>query len=118
MHTLRQLEPPIADRSGLLRSGFVFMNNAANAVEPAHAVLVVVHRCRKEIGERRALLEGTVRPMRVVVPDVLAQHPLQVFARDDQEPVQTLGTVPAPFVRAPSTRTPGDVWSISLWTVR
>jgi hypothetical protein len=44
------------------------MNNAANAVEPAHAVLLVVYRCRKERVERRALLEGTVTSMRVVGP--------------------------------------------------
>jgi hypothetical protein len=42
------------------------MNNAANSVAPANAVLVVVHGRREALEERRVLFEGTVRPMRVV----------------------------------------------------
>src|SRR5437868_9390895 len=38
--------------------------------------------------------------MRVVVSDVLAQHPLQLLARDDQDPVQTL----APDTADPTLR--------------
>lgn len=54
----------------------VLVNNAANSVTPANAVLVVAPRRRKELEERRALLEGAVRPMPVVVRHVLAQHPV------------------------------------------
>src|SRR5437773_1971708 len=60
------------------------MNNAANSVAPANAVLVVVHRRLEALEERWALFEGTVRPMRVVVRDVLVQHSLQVQASQPQ----------------------------------
>jgi len=66
------------------------MDNAANSVAPANVVVVVAHRRREELEETRALLEGTVSPIRVVVRDVLAQHPLQVLAQEDQDPVETL----------------------------
>ena len=44
----------------------------------------------RALAERRSLRERTVRPVRIVVLDVLAQDSLQVLARDDQQPVETL----------------------------
>jgi hypothetical protein len=38
----------------------------------------------------RELAEGAVRPGRVVVPQILGQHPLQVVLIDDQQPVEDL----------------------------
>jgi hypothetical protein len=38
----------------------------------------------------RELAEGAVRPGRVVVPQVLGQHPVQVVLIDDQQPVEDL----------------------------
>ncbi len=38
----------------------------------------------------RELAEGAVGPGRVVVPQVLGQHPAQVLLIDDQQPVEEL----------------------------
>jgi hypothetical protein len=43
------------------------------------------------LDEGRLLLELAVWPMRVVVGDVLAQHPLDVRARDDQDAIEAVG---------------------------
>src|SRR5438874_8114154 len=48
----------------------------------------------------RLLLERAVRPMRVVVGDVLAQHSLEVGARDDQDAIKALAPdAPDPALR-------------------
>src|SRR6266511_4737468 len=52
------------------------------------------------LDKRRLLLERAVWPMRVVVGDVLAQHCLEVGARDDQDPIKTL----APHAADPALR--------------
>jgi hypothetical protein len=67
----------------LLRGEFVLVDQAAESVAPADATLVVVRGDGNRLEKRRSLLERAVRAMRVVVRDVLAQHPLQVLARDN-----------------------------------
>jgi hypothetical protein len=57
---------------------------------PADAVLGEVYQLRwLAVGVSRGeLAEGTVRPGRVVVPQVLGQHPAQVVLVDDQQLVE------------------------------
>src|SRR5438034_1155209 len=66
------------------------MDQAVESVASADATLVVVRRDGNRLEKRGSLLERAVRAMRVVVRDVVAQHPLQVLARDNQDPVQAL----------------------------
>jgi hypothetical protein len=47
---------------------------------------------RPWFGHRRVLLERAVRPMLVVMGRVDTEHSLQVFASEDEQPVETLAT--------------------------
>src|SRR6266542_3693808 len=53
---------------------------------------VVMRGDGNRLDKGRLLLERAVWPVRVVVGDVLAQHPLEVGARNDQDPIKTLAT--------------------------
>jgi hypothetical protein len=67
------------------------IRGAARRVGRAAAGATRVGRPRlRRLRERRSLLERSVRPMLVVVLDVRAQDSLEVFAGDDQQPVETL----------------------------
>jgi hypothetical protein len=72
-----------------LRDEVILVEEAAEAVASADAALMILRRDSNRLGDGRLLLERAVRPMRVVVSDVLVQHPLEMPARDDQEPVET-----------------------------
>src|SRR5437899_2734455 len=73
-----------------LRGGVVLVEQTTEPVAPLNAPLAVDRRHRNRLEDRRLLSERAVRPMRVVMRDVLAQRPLQVLARYDQDPVETL----------------------------
>jgi len=64
--------------AGRVLCGDFILVETAEAVAPADAAFAVVRRVGRRLEERRALLERTARPMRVVARDVLAQHPLEV----------------------------------------
>src|SRR5205809_608574 len=62
--------------------------------------LLVVGGDGSRLDKGRLLLERPVWPMRVVVSDVFAQHPIEVHARDDQDAIKTL----APHAADPALR--------------
>jgi hypothetical protein len=75
---------------GQLRSDVVLMGESAEDLFPVDPVLGQVDR----LGwaglclSRGELAEGAMRPGRVVVHQVLSQHPAQVVLVDDQQPVE------------------------------
>jgi hypothetical protein len=79
---------------------FVFVEQPAESVAPPDMPPVVMGGDGSRLDNGRLLLERAVWPMRVVVGDILAQHPLEVRARDDQDPVKTL----APHAADPALR--------------
>jgi hypothetical protein len=58
-------------------------------MQPARAILADGDRVGRLV--RRLQAQRSVWAMLVVVPHVDAQHPLQMAASDDQQPVQALG---------------------------
>jgi hypothetical protein len=80
----------------------------AESVAPPDMPLLVMSGDRSGFDKGRLLLERAVWPMRVVVGDVLAQHPLEVHARDDQDAIETLAPDAADpsAPRAPSPAAP------------
>ena len=66
------------------------MEQPAESVAPAGMPGVVVPGEGIGLDKGRLLLERAVRPMRVVVGDVLAQHSLELGARDDQDAIKAL----------------------------
>jgi hypothetical protein len=60
---------------------------AISAVDAWHALLAMG---RSWLGERRVLCERAVRPMFVVMGRVGAKRSFQVFASEDEQPVETL----------------------------
>src|SRR6266545_2265068 len=73
----------------VLRSEFVFVEQTAESVAPADTPLVVSRRDGGRLDERWLLFERAVRPVRVVVRDVLAQNRLELSAGDDEDAVET-----------------------------
>jgi hypothetical protein len=76
--------------SVLLCGEFVLVEQAAESVAPTDAAVAVMRGDGSRLEQRRLLLERAVRPMRVVVRDVLVQYPLEVRPRDDQDPIEAL----------------------------
>ena len=74
-------------RSASSGASFVFVDQPAEAVA---ADDLADGRDRLTTGQGRAWLQPPVRPRRVVVPDVLAQDPLEVAQPDGERPVQAL----------------------------
>jgi hypothetical protein len=72
----------------------------AESVASVDTPFVVIPGDGIRLDKGRLLLERAVRPMRVVVGDVLAQHCLEVGARNDQDPIKTL----APHAADPALR--------------
>ena len=62
---------------------------------------------------RGPLLPGLVRPVAVVMPHVLAEHPGKVAFADDKDPVQQLAPEAAdePFGDGVRPKVPGLEWS-------
>ena len=80
----------------------VFVDQSAedrSSPDPRH---VEVDDPRRWFG--RLLLEGSVRPMLVVVPDILDQHTGQVPLVDDEDPVGAHGGRCRPTARRRSSR--------------
>jgi hypothetical protein len=61
----------------------VLVKQPAEPVAPPHPQRLASER-RRRLCEWRSLLEGAVRPVSVVVLDVLAQDSLEVLSGDDQ----------------------------------
>jgi hypothetical protein len=81
----------VVSRREELRGEFVLVQQSAESVAPADARLV-----RRRVGDRfvdrRLLLERAMRPVCVVVFDVLAQHALKVGLRNDQQAVEAFAS--------------------------
>jgi hypothetical protein len=76
------------------------LEQPAGSVAPPDLALVVMRGDGSRLDKGRLLLERAVWPMRVVVGDVLAQYPLEVRARDDQDAIEAL----APHAADPPLR--------------
>ena len=66
------------------------MDDASGAVMPLDPELIQVGHAIRQRPQRRGLVQGSVRPVRVVEVLVLAQHDHQVPLIPDQGPVQQL----------------------------
>ena len=71
-----------------LRGATVFVYEAAEHVDAAHVVGSTKRRRRHR--NRRLQIDAAMRPSMVVMPQVLAQHLVQVALVLDQGPVQTV----------------------------
>jgi hypothetical protein len=76
------------------------MDHASGAVSPPEAEVVQVSDAVWQRTERRGLVQGAVRPVRVIEVLVLAQDRHQVALVPDQGPVQQL---------APAAADPGSM---------
>jgi hypothetical protein len=68
----------------------IFMNHVSGAVAPEEAEVVQVGDAIGQRAKRRGLVQGAVRPVRVIEILVLTQHCHQVPLVPDQGPVQQL----------------------------
>src|ERR1022692_3005712 len=66
----------------------IFVEDAASAVTPLDAEMIQISNAAGQGVERRGLVQGAVRPVRVAEVLVLAQHDRQVALVPDQGPVQ------------------------------
>ena len=66
----------------------IFVEDAASAVTPLDPEMIQVSNAVGQGAERRGLVQGSVRPVRVAEVLVLAQHDHQVALVPDQCPVQ------------------------------
>jgi hypothetical protein len=66
----------------------IFVKDATSAITPLDPEMIQISNTAGQQAERRGLVQGAVRPTRVVKVLVLAQHDHQVALVPDEGPVQ------------------------------